>query len=133
MNITKIQTNTMEDIKTNVRIVLASIWSAHFLLWTFGDMASLLQQITKPATDNILLLVAAPTAVAQALMIVLSLVAKNKLMRWISQLAAIVFLGFDIGYMVDAQFAWQYLLGTAYLLFDGLIIWYAWKWARKAA
>jgi hypothetical protein len=30
------------DVRSNVKIVLAALWAAHFLLWTFGDMAALL-------------------------------------------------------------------------------------------
>jgi hypothetical protein len=32
-----------------------------------------------------------------------------------------------IKFMVDAHTGWEYLLGSAYLVFNVLIIWYAWK------
>ena len=44
--------------KTEVKIVLAALWTARFLLQTFGDMASLLQEMTAPVENNLLLFVA---------------------------------------------------------------------------
>ena len=119
--------------KVNVKIVLAALWAAHFLLWTFGDMASLLQEITAPIENNLLLFVAVPLAITQALMIFLSLVGKAKIMRWVNIITAIVFLLFNVGFLVDAHVGWEYLLGAGCLLFNGLIVWYAWKWPKKEA
>ena len=113
---------------TDVKIVLAALWIAHFLLWTFGDMASLLQEITAPIENNLLLFVAVPLAVIQALMIFFSLVGKAKLMRWVNIIVAFVFLLFNVGFLAEAHFGWEYLLGAGYLLFNSLIIVYAWKW-----
>ncbi|MFC1983164.1 hypothetical protein ACFLV5_05235, partial [Chloroflexota bacterium] len=95
------------------------------------DMASLLQEISGPIADNLLLFVGVPTAVIQALMIFFSLVGKAKAMRWVSIIAALAFMGLNIGFMVDAHTGWEYLLGTAYLLFNVVIIWYAWKWPKQ--
>ena len=116
--------------KTDVKIVLAALWIAHFLLWTFGDMASLLQEITEPVNNNLLLFVAVPLAIIQALMIFFSLVGKVKLMRWVNLIAAVIFGLFNIGFIAEAQFGWEYLLGTGYLLFNALTVWYAWKWSK---
>ena len=123
-------TNKETNPMTDVRIVLAALWISHFLLWTFGDMASLLQEIAEPVENNLLLFVAVPLAIIQALMIFFSLVGKAKLMRWVNMIAAVVFLLFNIGFIAEAQFGWEYLLGAGYVLFNGLIIWYAWKWSE---
>lgn len=125
-------TNTstqLAEAKVNVRIVLAALWAAHFLLWTFGDMAALLQRMTEPAADSLLLLVAVPLAIIEASMIFFSLVGKARVMRWVNIVMAIVFLLFNVGYLAEAQVGWEYLLGAAYLVVNGLVIWYAWKWA----
>ena len=60
----------------NIRLLLAVFWICHFLLWTFGDMFSLLQEMGEPVTDSLVLFVAPTTAIVQALMIVLCLVAR---------------------------------------------------------
>ena len=133
MTTNKIHAKTLDDVKINVKLILAALWAAHFLLWTFGDMASLMQEISPPISDNLLLFVAVPTAVIQALMIFLSLAGKAKVIRWVSIIAALVFVVLNIVFMVDAHTGWEYLLGTAYLLFNVLIIWYALKWPKKEA
>ena len=117
--------------KMDVKIVLASLWTAHFLLWTFGDMASLLQEMTTPIENNLLLLVAVPLALIQALMIFFSLTGKAKVMRLVNMIAALVFILFNVGFLVDAHVGWEYLLGAGYLLFNGLVVWYAWKWPNS--
>ena len=111
-------------------MLLAALWIAHFLLWTFGDMASLLQKIAEPIDNNLLLFVAVPLAITQASMIFFSLAGKAKLMRWVNMIVGIVFLLLNIGFIAEAQFGWEYLLGGGYLLFNGLIVWYAWKWSK---
>ena len=123
-------TNKETTQLADVKIVLAALWIAHFLLWTFGDMASLLQEITEPIDNNLLLLVAVPLAITQALMIFFSLVGKAKIMRWVNMIVAVVFLLLNIGFIAEAQFGWEYLLGAGYLLFTGLIVWQAWKWSE---
>jgi hypothetical protein len=123
-------TNKETTQVTDVKIVLAALWIAHFLLWSFGDMASLLQEITEPIDNNLLLFVAVPLAIIQALMVFFSLVGKAKLMRWVNMIVAFVFILFNIGFIAEAQFGWEYLLGAGYLLFNGLTVGYAWKWPR---
>lgn len=119
------------DVHINVKIVLAALWAAHFLLWTFGDMAALLQKMSDPIENNLLLLVAVPLALIQALMIYFSLTGKAKVMRWVNIVAVLVFIVFNVGYMVDAHVAWECLLGGGYLLMNGLIIWQAWTWPKQ--
>lgn len=124
-------TNQESTNKTDVKIVLAALWTAHFLLWTFGDMASLLQEMAAPVENNLLLLVAVPLAITQALMIFFSLTGKAKVMRLVNMIIALVFVLFNVGFMFDAHVGWEYLLGAGYLLFNGLVVWYAWKWPNS--
>lgn len=133
MTTNKIHAKTLDDVKINVKIILAALWAAHFLLWTFGDMVSLMQEFYSPIADNLLLFVAVPLAVIQASMIFLSLAGKAKVIRWVGIIAALVFVALNIGFMVDAHTGWEYLLGTGYLLFNVLIIWYSLKWPKKEA
>jgi len=124
------KTNIETTQTTDVKIILAALWIAHFLLWTFGDMAALLQKISEPIENSLLLFVAVPLAITQALMIFFSLVGKEKVMRWVNLIVALIFILFNIGFIAEAQFGWEYLLGAGYLLFNGLTIGYAWKWPQ---
>ena len=121
------------DVQINVKIVLAALWAAHFLLWTFGDMAALLQKMSEPIESSLLLFVAVPLALIQALMIFFSLTGKAKVMRFVNVVAALVFALFNVGFMVDAHVGWEYLLGAGYLLMNSLIIWQAWNWPKEKA
>ena len=132
MNTNK-KTTELGDVKIDVKIVLATLWTAHFLLWTFGDMASLLQKFSEPVDNNLLLLVAVPLHLIQALIIYFSLKGKAKVMRWVNIIIGLVFVIFNVGFIVDAHVGWEYLLGVGYLLFNGLVVWNAWKWTEQEA
>jgi hypothetical protein len=123
----------LADAKIDVKLLLSALWTAHFLLWTFGDMAALLQRFSEPVDNSLLLLVAVPLAIIQALMIFFSLTAKAQPMRWANLIVAMVFLLVNVGFLAEAHVGWQYLLGVGYLLFNGLVLWYAWKWPLREA
>jgi hypothetical protein len=129
----EIKTETvLENPKINVRIILAACWISHFLLWTFGDMVSLLQQINPdPVSDALLTFVAAPLAVTQTFMIVFSLIGEPKWVRWVNICVTPVFILLNIGYLAEGSQGWNYLLGMAYIAFNVLIIWFAWKWPTQ--
>ena len=101
------------DPKVNVRILLAVFWIGHFLLWTFGDMLSLLQEMDGPIDDSVLLFVAPTTAIVQALMIVLSLVGRPSYVRMTNLIVAPVYLLFNIGFIAEATEGWEYYLGSS--------------------
>lgn len=123
-------TNPGATPKADVRIILAALWTGHFLLWSFGDMAALLQKMNEPIANSLLMLVAVPLALIQALMIYFSLVGKANIMRWVNLVLALVYAVFNVGFVAEAQFGWEYLLGAGYLAFNGLVAWQAWKWAK---
>jgi hypothetical protein len=126
------QTGTvLDNPKVNIRILLAAFWIGHFLLWSFGDMLSVLQQENEPITDNLILFVAPTTATVQALMIVLCLIGPPQYVRLTNLIVGPIFMLFDIGFLSEASEGWHYYLGIVYLLFDVLIIWHAWKWPKK--
>lgn len=95
-------------------------------------MLSLLQQVNEPASNNLLLFVAVPLAILQTVMILFSLVGKAELARWANIGVASLFLIFNIGYLAEPDSeGWNYLLGAAYILFNVLIIWSAWRWPAR--
>jgi hypothetical protein len=128
----KISETDLEDPKINVRIILAASWISHFLLWTFGDMVALLQHINpEPISDALLTFVAAPLAMTQAFMIVFSLIGEPKWVRWLNIGVAPIFILFNIGYLSEGSQGWNYVLGLAYIMFNVVIIWYAWNWPNQ--
>ena len=87
--------------KVSERILLASFWICHFLLWTFGDMMSLLQEASEPITETIFMIIAPTLAITQTMMVVLSLTAKLKYIRWANLGVPLVFLLFNVQYLSE--------------------------------
>ena len=57
----------------------------------------------------------------------ISLTAKLKYIRWANLDVPLVFLLFNVQYLVEYSEVWNYILGIAYILFNILIICNAWK------
>ncbi len=125
--------STLEDTKVSVRIQLAVLWICHFILWIFGDMFSLVQDMTEPATEAWVEVVAPSTAIVLTLVVAYTLVGRPSIVRLITLIVAPVYLLFNIGFFVDATEAWEYYLGIFYVLFIVLIMVRAWTWPRTKA
>ena len=117
--------------KVNVRIVLAALWICHFILWIFGDMFTLLQEMGEPATDTSVQIIAPTTAIVLTLMVVFSLIGRPTSVRLATLIVAPVYLLLNVVFFVDATEAWEYYLGIFYVLFNVLIIWRAYTWPRE--
>jgi hypothetical protein len=116
--------------RANIRIVLAVLWICHFILWIFGDMFTLMQEMGERTTDSAILIVAPTTAIVLTLMVVFCLVGRPDQVRLANMIVGSVYVLFNIGFMVDAVHAWEYYLGAFYLLFSLLIIWRAYTWPK---
>ncbi|WP_371805557.1 hypothetical protein [Candidatus Lokiarchaeum ossiferum] len=117
----------MEDTK----LKLSAIWITHFLLWSFGDMLSLLQEITEVAEDSLLLFVATPLAIIQTVMILLPLFSKRKVVRIANLIVTPIFLVFNIMNLFEVHVGWGYLLTIGYICYNLLTVWIAWQWKTK--
>ncbi len=115
----------------NVRMLLAAFWISHFLLWSFGDMLSLLQETAEPITETVFLIIAPVLAITQTSMVVYSLRGDPNYVRLLNLAVPLVFLLFNLGYLAESSEIWNYLLGSAYIVLNLLIIWNAWKWRRR--
>jgi len=120
------------DTKVNVRILLAMLWVCHFILWIFGDMFTLVQDMSEPVTDTTIQYIAPTTAIALTLIVVFSLLGRPSHVRLVNMIAAVVYLLFNIGFFVDATQGWEYYLGVFYVLFNVLILWRAFTWPTHA-
>lgn len=121
----------LADPKVNVRILLALFWICHFILWIFGDMFSLLQEMDEPVTDSVALFVAPTTAIVLTLMVVFCLMGRPSQVRLANLIVAAVYLLLNVGFFVDATEGWEYYLGAFYVLFNVLIIWRAYNWPTE--
>ena len=82
------QKTIFENPKINVKVIIAALWVSQFLIWTFGDMLSLLQKLDAPAANELLGFVAAPLALIQVSMIIFTLAGKARITRWANRRSA---------------------------------------------
>lgn len=116
---------------SNIRLLLAVLWMCHFILWIFGDMFTLLQGMGEPVTDTGVTFVAPTTAIVLTLVVVFCLVGRPAHVRIANLIVAPVYLLLNIVFFADATEGWEYYLGVFYVLFNVLIIWYAYRWPRQ--
>lgn len=117
---------------SNIRVLLAVLWMCHFILWIFGDMFTLLQDMGEPVTDALVTFVAPTTAIVLTLVVVFCLVGRPGHVRMVNLIVAPVYLLFNVVFFVDATKGWEYYLGVFYVLFNVLIIWFAYRWPRQS-
>ena len=122
--------STLVDSRVSVRNQLVVLWICHFILWIFGDMFSLLQDMSEPVTDIWVQVVAPSTAIVLTSVVAFTLIGRPNRVRLVNLIAAPVYLLFNIGFFVDATEAWEYYLGVFYVVFILLIIVRAWTWPR---
>ena len=125
---TKVPESGLVDTKVNTRIQLAIFWICHFILWIFGDMFALAQEMGEPATSTSVQLIAPTTAIVLTLTVAYTLVGNSTYVRLTNLILAPVYLLLNIGFFVDATQGWEYYLGVFYVLFNVLVFWRAYTW-----
>ena len=124
----------MEDVK----IKLSALWVALMLNGLMGGMLELwepgkLEEIMVGEVGGIqitdeLLLGFAILMVIPPVMVFLSLTLKDKANRWANIIFSIVFIGFTLFEMLATTSAYAIFGGIVGLVFNALIVWFAWKW-----
>jgi hypothetical protein len=123
--------SALANPRVNVRTLLAFFWVCHFILWIFGDMFALMQEMGERSTDSAVLIVAPSTAIVLTLMVVYCLLGRPASARLANLIVAPIYLLLNIGFFVDATESWEYYLGVFYVLFNVLIIWRAYTWPKE--
>jgi hypothetical protein len=133
-------TNSLEDVKINVKIKLSALWVTVMFLYLYvdvfgfyipghiedliaGELAGF--QITQEFLLGAMVLMTIPI-----LMVFLSMTLKAKASRWTNIIVGILYLGVGLVSIIgDTNYF--YIFGTSVesiLLL--LIVWYAWKWPK---
>ena len=121
----------MEDIK----IKLTAFWAAHFLIWSFGDVVSLLSPgyiDEELPVSNDTLFAAAIIGTAHAYMIIVSISLDGKQNRLVNLIGGGLFTLINIAHLVemiiDDHPAWAIFLAIVYISISAQIVWNAFKW-----
>ena len=119
----------MED----VRIILSGLWVALMLTYLLGDVLRIFagdftpgEIDGQPATQWMWFL-AAVILLIPIVMVVISLTLKHPAIRWVSVVAAIFLVVFNLVGLPYPS-AYDNFLIVFGFLFNGLIVWHAWTW-----
>ncbi len=138
MNIDKITPNDLEDVRVNVKLKLAALWTSFMFLYIYVDyfhlyMPGSIQDLLsgKVFTFEItqaFLLAGLVSVTIPALMISLSVGLPAKISRWANIIIATVYIPYTLFNLVGE--AWIHMMfGAAVeVVLLLLVIRYAWKW-----
>jgi len=117
----------MED----TRIVLSGLWIATMLTYLMGDVFRIMsgdaeamgKEITQIMWLGISILMIIPIV-----MVVLSLTLPYPAIRWINIIIAVFFFGFNLIGLPTYPSAYDRFLLIVSMVFNVLVVWFAWKW-----
>ena len=122
-----------------VMIKISALWVGVVLSAHMGDVLrfyepGIIEQIIAgevegmPSTQKGALLSAIFMAIP-ILLAVLSLTLPYNANRWANIIFSIFFFGFTLIWLLTTKAPYKIFLGSISLVFNALIVWYAWKWA----
>ncbi len=118
----------------DVRIILSGIWVALMLTYLLGDVLRIFAgdfktgEIGGMQPTQIMWLGIAVLMLIPIVMVVLTLTLKYPAIRWVSIVAAIFLLGFNLIGLPGYPGAYDKFLIIVGFVFNGLTVWYAWNW-----
>lgn len=140
MNTNKNTSKTLDDVRVNVKIVLAGLWASLMFIYVYVDIFDFYKlgeiehiiagnlgpfPITQQALVMALVLMLVPT-----LMVFLSLVLKAKVNRWVNIIVGFAYILVAIGNIIGETWAFYIFGSVIEIVLLTLIIGYAWKWQK---
>jgi len=131
---------TLQDDKVNVKIILAALWVAVMFIYVYADIKTLFQPeipeqiisgIVGGMTINQTFLFAAAILMSiPPIMILLSLILKPSINRWVNIIVSFLHILLIIITRFVPGKIWYYYIyyQSIEAIFHSLIIWYAWRW-----
>jgi hypothetical protein len=131
---------TLQDDKVNVKIILAALWVAVMFIYVYADIKTLFQpEIPEQIISGIVggmtinqsfLFAAAILMSIPPIMILLSLILKPSINRWLNIIVSFLHILLIIVTRFVPGKIWYYYIyyQSIEAIFHSLIIWYAWRW-----
>ena len=140
MNTENTQQNALEDTKISVKVKIAALWASMMFFYIYVDHFGLF----KPGyIENILagkifvfditqtfILVGLFLTTIPALMIFLSIALPAKINRWTNIIVATVWIPYTLFNLVGEFWMHMVYGAVVEVIFQCLIVYYAWKWPR---
>ena len=132
--------NTLQDDKVNVKIILSALWVAVMFIYVYADIKTLFQpEIPEQIISGIMggmtisqsfLFAAAILMSIPPIMILLSLILKPSINRWVNIIVSFLHILLIIATRFVPAKIWYYYIyyQSIEAIFHSLIIWYAWRW-----
>lgn len=140
MNTQKTTQNTFEDIKVNVKIKIALLWTSFMFLYIYVDyfhlyMPGSLKDMLAGKVfvfdiSQFFLMFAMFFVAIPVLMIFLSVALPAKVNRMTNMIVAIVFIPYMLFNLVGVAWVHMYFAAALEVFLLYLIIYYAWKWPQ---
>ena len=131
---------TLQDDKVNVKIILSALWVAVMFIYVYADIKTLFQpEIPEQIISGIIggmtinqgfLFAAAILMSIPPIMILLSLILKPSINRWVNIIVSFLHILLIIITRFVPGKIWYYYIyyQSIEAIFHSLIIWYAWRW-----
>ena len=118
-----------------VRIILSGLWAALMLTYLLGDVLRIFagdfkagEMMGGAQASQAMYFGAAILLLIPIVMVVLSLTLKYPAIRWITIIAAVILFLFNLVGLPTYAGAYDKFLIIVSFVFNGLTVWYAWKW-----
>ena len=129
----------------DVKLKLSALWAARMLSGLQGDstrlhdpaaLRELVEGTSAVQVTNWLLFIMSLIFTIPILMVILSLTLPDRANRRANRSLGIAFVAFDLVFLGLTLFAWEFsayeaLWSFMYVVFTGLVVWYAWKWPKE--
>jgi len=139
MNIKK----TLQNEKINVKVILAALWVAVMFIYVYADIKTLFQpEIPEQIISGIVggmtisqgfLFAAAILMSIPPIMIILSLILRPSINRWVNIIVSFLHIILIIITRFVPSKIWYYYIyyQSIEAIIHLLIIWYAWRWPKQ--
>jgi len=134
--------NGLEDVKVNVKLKLAALWTATLFVWVYVDIISfykpgfiediLAGKVWQFDISQTWALGALALMTVPVVMIFLSLALPARVNRMVTMFVAGIYVLVSIGNSVGETWAYIWLGSATEVVLLSLIIWHAWKWPTTA-
>lgn len=140
MNTQNTQQKELEDIKVNVKVKLAALWSSFMFLYIYVDYFHL--YMTGTLKDMLagkvfvfeitqsFLLIALVSVTIPALMIFLSVALPAKVNRWANIIVSSIYIPYTLFNLVGEVWIHMIFGAAVEVIILSLIIRYSWNWSR---
>jgi len=132
--------HTLQDDKVNVKIILSVLWVAVMFIYVYADIKTLFQpEIPEQIISGIMggmtisqsfLFAAAVLMSVPPIMIILTLILKPSINRWVNIIVSFLLIILIIITRFVPAKIWYYYIYYQLIeaIIHSLIIWYAWRW-----